>query len=98
MPVAPTTVGKQNTQPLAVNTTVAYQTPSASGGAAGTWNWELLNLGPGYLWVRWDGQDPVPNDPASLTLPPLTAYGPANTNRLAVATDTEATTITFAAG
>lgn len=89
------TVTKQNTQALGENAEFAYQHPSSTGGPAGTYNWEMMNLGPGFLWIRWDGQDAVPNDPSSLSLPAGVAYGPATTNRMAVATAAEATTITF---
>lgn len=89
------TVTRQNTQALAPNAEFAYQHPSSTGGPAGTYNWEMMNLGPGTVWLRWDGQDAVPNDPASLYLGAGVAYGPANTNRMAVATAAEETTITF---
>ena len=88
-------VGRQNTRALTTGEQAAYERMAVTGGAsAGVFSWDIMNLGPSDIWVRWDGTDAVVNDPNAISLPANTGYQGAITTLLTVAAD-QATTITF---
>lgn len=89
-----TAVTRQNTITLTTNQQASYEMPALITGNPGVFNWDVFNLGPGDLWMRWDGVAATVNDPGSIHLPALIGFNGATTNMMTVVAGA-ATTITF---
>lgn len=85
-------VGRQNTRDLTAGQEAVYQATGPLGG--GVFSWDLMNFGPGDIWMRWDGQDAAADDDASLWLPAGAGYQQAVTSRMSVLSVSN-TTISF---
>jgi hypothetical protein len=77
---------RQNTIALDGTKVVLVRRPDTDGGPD-VWTWYVLNIGPGNLWLRWDGLGYAGvADPNSISLPAGHAYS-----------DIKAAALTFAA-
>lgn len=84
-------VSRQNTRALEAGQQAAYEHVSISG----VFSWDIMNLGPGDIWARWDGiEDAVVDDTNGIWLPANCGYQGAIANMMTVAAEA-ATTITF---
>lgn len=87
---AQNTLELQDGEPVVVN-------PPVPGAGPHTWVWQILNVGPGIVYIRWDGNGyAAALDENSLHLPAGAGFADIPAGVITFACD-GATTVTFAA-
>src|SRR5215475_14301520 len=87
---------RQNTLVMADGEHFRIDSPQTDGGPD-VWDWHFMNLGPGVLWMRWDGRGFArAHDAHSIQVPAMGGYEHISPTMMTIACQGN-TTITFTA-